>query len=370
MGARSNISAAGTRKQRPPQATSTQDVDQTLQQDVAAFIKQLGFSNNGVASGDGFNDVDFLPQRAQQKIGAPTQDVKSNTITDKQPKKKVKEAQPARLPTHTPAIPSTPPSKATAPPGAAPRSLLPKGTSPIWHEAVAQLPPLPTAHDAAPLTPLAADQLRVHAETLIEHEAAAFAWQMEHGSRGDLRWLQQARRSGTTQDRIAALTVLVTEHAIGSIGALDALLHMAGKRAGGKQVVGTALDALQELFVDKLLPDRKLRFFEQQPLQTLPMGGVLREQHLLAYAVEDAIKRRYVTNCILERSSCPCYTNTPPHTNCVKISICNSNKNHHCACIPQVCCVYGSAGGSQQGHHRVAQGEGHQGDGSAAASQA
>lgn len=294
MGARSNnINAAGGRKQRPTQTVSTKDDDSTLQQDVAAFIKQLGFPANGVAGGDGFNDVDFQPQRAQQKIGAPAQVEKSNASKATAPPRKAKAAQ-------EPPVPPTPPkpTKPAPAPGAAPRSLLPKGASPIWHEAVAQLPSLPTA-DAPPLPPLAADQLRVHAESLVEHEAAAFAWQMEHGSRGDLRWLQQARRSGTTQDRIAALTVLVTEHAIGNIGALDALLHMAGKRAGGKQVIGTALDALQELFVDKLLPDRKLQFFEQQPLHALPAGGTLREQHLLAYAAEDAIKRRYVLCCVL-----------------------------------------------------------------------
>lgn len=295
MGGRSTITAAGARKQRPAQPETAQNTDPALQHDVAAFIKQLGFSTNGVAGGDGFNDVDFQPQRAQQKISAPHHSDTKPASKAKAPQRKAKEAQPARQPA-TLAVPSTPPSKPPpVAPGAAPRSLLPKGASPIWHEAVAQLPPLPTAHDAPPLAPLAADQLRVHAESLVEREAAAFSWQMEHGTRGDLRWLQQARRSGTTQDRIAALTVLVTEHAIGNVNALDSLLHMAGKRAGGKQVIGTALDALQELFVDKLLPDRKLRFFEQQPLHTLPPGGGLREQHLLAFAAEDAIKRRYVS---------------------------------------------------------------------------
>jgi hypothetical protein len=41
--------------------------------------------------------------------------------------------------------------------------------------------------------------------------AALQAFEQDMGRRGgqDLRWLQQARRSGTTQDKVAAMSVLV-----------------------------------------------------------------------------------------------------------------------------------------------------------------
>jgi hypothetical protein len=39
------------------------------------------------------------------------------------------------------------------------------------------------------------------------------------------------------------------------------------KRKGGREVVRQAIEALQELMLTVLLPDRKLRFLEQQPVQ-------------------------------------------------------------------------------------------------------
>jgi hypothetical protein len=44
------------------------------------------------------------------------------------------------------------------------------------------------------------------------------------------------------------------------------------KRKGGKGVVAKALEALQELFLTCLLPDRRLRVLEQQPLQVRGPG--------------------------------------------------------------------------------------------------
>jgi ribosome biogenesis protein MAK21 len=44
------------------------------------------------------------------------------------------------------------------------------------------------------------------------------------------------------------------------------LLGWVTKRAGGRSVVQQAIEALQEAFVNFLLPERKLRTFDQQPL--------------------------------------------------------------------------------------------------------
>lgn len=53
-----------------------------------------------------------------------------------------------------------------------------------------------------------------------------------------------------------------------------------------------AIDALKEIFLVALLPDRKLRFFEQQPLAAVPDN---KEGHrrLLFFHVEDCLKKRY-----------------------------------------------------------------------------
>jgi hypothetical protein len=70
------------------------------------------------------------------------------------------------------------------------------------------------AAGAASSQPLAldddsAERLRQRADALLEAEAAAYEQALGRRSAGDARWLQQVRRSGTTADRVAAMTLLV-----------------------------------------------------------------------------------------------------------------------------------------------------------------
>ena len=53
----------------------------------------------------------------------------------------------------------------------------------------------------------------------------------------DAKWLQQVRRSGTTSDKVAALTLLLQENAVANLRSLDALLTWVLKRKGGRNVV-------------------------------------------------------------------------------------------------------------------------------------
>ena len=72
---------------------------------------------------------------------------------------------------------------------------------------------------------------------------------------------------------------------------LDAMLNMVVKRKGGRAVVGQAIEALREVFLAALLPDRKLRFLSQQPLTSLPTSRE-GERRLLYWHLEYCIKRR------------------------------------------------------------------------------
>jgi hypothetical protein len=69
------------------------------------------------------------------------------------------------------------------------------------------------------------------------------------------------------------MTLMVGSSATGGLKSLDGLMTMMGKSGGGKQVVLAAMEALQELFMSSLLPDRKLRVLEQQPLQVRQAAG-------------------------------------------------------------------------------------------------
>ncbi len=60
------------------------------------------------------------------------------------------------------------------------------------------------------------------------------------GRRGgqDVKWLQEVRRSGTTADKVAAMTLLLQESAVANLRSLDELLRWVGKSSGARAVAG------------------------------------------------------------------------------------------------------------------------------------
>lgn len=75
------------------------------------------------------------------------------------------------------------------------------------------------------------------------------------------RWLRKVSSGGTSGDKIASLTMLIQVCPVFATGWIRSLLSMAGKTTRSDSAM--ALDALKGLFVDNLLPDRKLRTFSQ-----------------------------------------------------------------------------------------------------------
>ena len=52
------------------------------------------------------------------------------------------------------------------------------------------------------------------------------------------------------------------------------------------------MEALREIFIAALLPDRKLRAFEEQPLGAVAAGSKEGARWLLLWHLEDQLKRR------------------------------------------------------------------------------
>jgi ribosome biogenesis protein MAK21 len=344
--------------------------DANLLSEVKAFASQLGFLAEGGGGGD-FDD--FAPQNATKKIASPAaaknaknkntkNDRKKAPLTntketyEKKPRDSQQEAyknqslkekngwrdnkqqQQQRRPytnddhdndwasNNAKYVPSNPNAK----------SILARDEPVIWWEAASSLPPVVVKHPnnssnknrrrkkqlAEEAPPELIQSAKAAAEALLLNEEQAFEVRA-HGnsSNQDLKWLQQARRSGTTTDKIAALTVLIQETVVSNLRAVDQLLVMANKRVGTRSVVGNTLDAMKELFVNVLLPpSRKLLFFEQQPIQHLfsssdtdaddgnkakhnsndsnnnnNMSRKDRDKVLLYWLVEDGIKKRYAS---------------------------------------------------------------------------
>ncbi|BBM98893.1 ribosome biogenesis protein MAK21 [Marchantia polymorpha subsp. ruderalis] len=132
-------------------------------------------------------------------------------------------------------------------------------------------------------------KLRSEAQDLLEKAANDF--EKNRSRDKDAEWLLKARRSGTSADKVAAMTVILQENPKANVRTLDALLGMMTSKAG-KRHAATGIDALKELFLYNLLPDRKLKYFAQQPLATLPEGKE-RSSLLLDWIWEDCLKHRF-----------------------------------------------------------------------------
>jgi ribosome biogenesis protein MAK21 len=265
--------------------------DGALLSDVRAFAAELGLSapggGGGGGGGGGFDD--FAPERAAKRIGKPAPAAKA----PKAPKAPAGPKPPPR-----PAPHPAPPPRAHdfAPPAARPaggaraRSLLAGAAGAWWELADAVAVPRPPAGAPPPPAHLV-DVKRAAGEALLAAEAAA----AEAGGSADARWRQQAQRAGTTSDRVAALALAVQEAPAANLKALASLQAMAVKRGGARAVVGAALDALRELWLEALLPpSRKLRFLAAQPLAGLAaLPAKEADRALLLWALEDALKSLY-----------------------------------------------------------------------------
>jgi len=165
-----------------------------------------------------------------------------------------------------------------------------------WHQVAEELGPLPGEKarkgnlSTTPRLPTASNvvQLRDKAERAMAKVAAATAAASKDA---DATWLRAAQRSGTTADRVAAHALLLRASACGNLRSLDALAGMVSR--GHARVIGDALDALTALFTSELLPDRKLRYFHEQPLEQCDADTEDGEVRLLMWYMEDAVKKKY-----------------------------------------------------------------------------
>ncbi|KAK3067519.1 RNA-binding ribosome biosynthesis protein mak21, partial [Teratosphaeriaceae sp. CCFEE 6253] len=174
---------------------------------------------------------------------------------------------------------------------------------PEWHTAA--LPPLETAHAPDMPSQRTIDELHTHAEKLLKAENATYDAAHLAGSASH-KFLSTVMASGTLEDKISALTLLVQESPLHTMKAFENLLGLAKKRSRNQALMAVA--ALKDLLGQGVvLPgERKLRAFGKQPgllcaLQGKsarwskhePLPGGIETNHLIMWAYEDWLKRMY-----------------------------------------------------------------------------
>ncbi|KAK7349332.1 hypothetical protein VNO77_06613 [Canavalia gladiata] len=279
-----------------------EDVD-LLKSDVASFASSLGLSTS--QSSSGFNDVDFRkakPNKPSKKQQTPEKATPQNT---QKPKNKTWSKK------------NGPHEKGNAKPEPkAPVLSLEDGNKEKGFNKFRNLPKLPL---------MKASALGVWFEEAVELEAkvvgggkrveisnmeewkgfvekkrevgerlmAQYAqdYESSRGHSSDIKMLVSTQRSGTAADKVSAFSVLVGDNPIANLRSLDALLGMVTSKVGKRHAL-TGFEALQELFIASLLPDRKLKTLIQRPLNHVPEtkdGYSL----LLFWYWEECLKQRY-----------------------------------------------------------------------------
>lgn len=156
---------------------------------------------------------------------------------------------------------------------------------PHWH--AISLPALKGT--PAPTVPLSDTQVTSkyeHARQLLDQENAA-AESHPSLSSSDRSFLSDILKSGTLNDKVSALTLLVQESPIHALRTMDTLMSMSKKKSRKEAV--QAITSLKDLFIGSVLPDRKLIYFRDRPIWD---KGV-KDEHLVVWAYEDFLKKYF-----------------------------------------------------------------------------
>lgn len=99
--------------------------------------------------------------------------------------------------------------------------------------------------------------------------------------------MSQILSDGTLNDKISALTLLIQEAPLHNIKALDTLVGYCEKKS--RTAALQSINALKDLLLNGVLPDRKLYAFDKQP--NLSKSNT--DAELAAYYFEDIVKKHY-----------------------------------------------------------------------------
>ncbi|KAK2653698.1 hypothetical protein Ddye_013554 [Dipteronia dyeriana] len=302
--------------------TNEEDIDQ-LKSEVASFASTLGLT-----SSSGFNDSDFRKtgtiKRNNEKKPAfeNTQNPKSKNQNKNNKKKHVDQnsTEPHKLTengrSHFEQEPRKKYEKSNQKPVPKPPVLsLASGGGGANHDKFKKLPKLPLVKasnvgvwyvDAEELEKRVCgcgeerkkmvvvnfkdvERKRELGERLLWQYVADY--EGSRGQTGDIKMLVATQRSGTAADKVSAFSVMVGDNPVANLRSLDGLLGMVSSKVGKRHAL-TGFEALKELFISSLLPDRKLKTLVQRPLNDLPEtkdGYSL----LLFWYFEECVKQRY-----------------------------------------------------------------------------
>ncbi|KAH9946569.1 CBF-domain-containing protein [Amylocystis lapponica] len=184
--------------------------------------------------------------------------------------------------------------KPKAAPSASSKNTLVLPPTSDWYTALPVLPPSPAPLPA--LTSAKLSDLTDRASKLLSADAESYLASSASTGSGpsDAHFLQTILTRGTLSDRLSALTLLVQASPVHNTKALDTLKGLAerGRGKGGREEGLKAVRCVVDWWVGGGAPDRKLRYFRDQPLLLHPS---VTDQHLVIWYFEDWLKKYFFT---------------------------------------------------------------------------
>ncbi|KAF2240524.1 CBF-domain-containing protein [Trematosphaeria pertusa] len=174
---------------------------------------------------------------------------------------------------------------------------------PEWH--AVELPELPTVDNPTIPPRNIIDELHQYADKLLEAEATEYA-NLHLSKDASHKFMSTIMASGTMEDKVSALTLLVQESPLHTMKAFEQLLGLSRKKSRNAALM--ALAALKDLMGQGVVlpPDRKLKAFARQPSLICALQGKaanwkrgdklpgqVQKVHLIAWAYEDWLKKQY-----------------------------------------------------------------------------
>ncbi|KAF8063503.1 CBF/Mak21 family-domain-containing protein [Lyophyllum atratum] len=279
--------------------------DPALSKDVSAFLNGLNLStsepkDSGKKSGGINQKLAKKPTKARtQKDSGSTQPTKiqAPALAPSKSQKPDKKNKKPEVQAVVPPAPAEPDRPADVPKVQLPTKVTFDSKSPfvfqpiaLWHTAAPRLAPTPT-----PLPSITPDQVASLTQKASElHYADIRTFQTSsssNSSSSEANFLSKIIQSGTLSDRLSALTLLVQSSPIHNTKALETLKGMAerGKGKGGREESLKALRCVVDWWVGGGAPDRKLKYFRDQPLN----HPSVTDEHLLIWYFEDWLKKYF-----------------------------------------------------------------------------
>ncbi|PPD86089.1 hypothetical protein GOBAR_DD16986 [Gossypium barbadense] len=289
---------------------TAQDVE-LLKSDIASFASSLGFSADSSLPYSGFNDVDFRkagPLKPPKPPNTPKQNSqlekkRSNTQTPKTDKNTKNNQRPKPKPPALSLDDSNKSNRFSRDPDKfknLPALPLVKASAlSAWYEDESELEKKLFGEEGKGKKAVNVRNVE-ELERLVEKKmelGERLMWQyakdyeLSKGKSGDMKMVLASQRSGTAADKVSAFSFVVADNPVANLKSLDGLLGLVTSKVG-KRYAFTGFEALKELFISKLLPDRKLKTLIQRPVNELPEtkdGYSL----LLFWYWEDCLKQRY-----------------------------------------------------------------------------